>query len=292
MNTPTTLGVFAAGLAIVFGGAMGIGHAVGPVGTAAPTHGMHGMGSAAGEPAALPEGLSVSSQGYTLDLETTSLPQGRAAELSFRLLGPDGLAVTRYTPTQDKDLHLIVVRRDGSGFQHVHPVRDPQGRWTTQITLPLAGSYKVFADAAPDTRSEALVLSADLSVAGDYQPAPVPPVSRTVQVDGYTVTLTGDLVAGTEARLVLSISRDGRRVTDLQPYLAAYGHLVSLRSGDLAYLHTHPDGVPGDGHTAAGPAITFGVEVPTAGSYRLYLDFQHHDAVHTAEFTATATEAA
>jgi hypothetical protein len=29
--------------------------------------------------------------------------------------------VTAYTPTHDKDLHLIVVRRDGTGFQHVHP---------------------------------------------------------------------------------------------------------------------------------------------------------------------------
>jgi hypothetical protein len=74
-------------------------------------------------------------------------------------------------------------------------------------------------------------------------------------------------------------------VTDLQPYLAAYGHLVALREGDLAYLHVHPEGTPGDGKTAAGPGIGFVAEVPSAGGYRLFLDFQHDGVVRTAEFT-------
>jgi hypothetical protein len=84
--------------------------------------------------------------------------------------------------------------------------------------------------------------------------------SRTAQVDGYTVKLT-----------------------DLQPYLAAYGHLVALRQGDLAHLHVHPDGVPGDGVIPAGPAIEFVAEVPSAGTYRLFLDFQHDGVVRTAD---------
>lgn len=63
---------------------------------------------------------------------------------------------------------------------------------------------------------------------------------------------------------------------------------MALRQGDLAYLHVHPEGTPGDGRTPAGPAITFAAEVPSAGAYRLYLDFRHGDAVHTAEFTVLA----
>ena len=60
---------------------------------------------------------------------------------------------------------------------------------------------------------------------------------------------------------------------------------VALRAGDLAYLHVHPAGEPGDGVTAAGPAITFFAVVPSAGHYRLYLDFQHQGVVRTAAFT-------
>ncbi len=63
---------------------------------------------------------------------------------------------------------------------------------------------------------------------------------------------------------------------------------MALRDGDLAYLHVHPDGEPGDGRTRPGPGITFYATVPSAGSYALFLDFQHQGVVRTAAFTATA----
>jgi len=81
-------------------------------------------------------------------------------------------------------------------------------------------------------------------------------------------------------------------VTDLQPYLSAYGHLVVLRDGDLAYLHVHPTGEPGDGATRPGPDVRFRTTAPSTGTYRLFLDFRHGDVVRTAEFTlSTAQEA-
>jgi hypothetical protein len=154
------------------------------------------------------------------------------------------------------------------------------------------GQYRIFADFQPAARTEPLTLGVDVPAAGNYQPRPLRPAARTATVDGYTVDLTGNLVAGAESTVTLRVSRDGKPVTDLQPYLGAYGHLVALRDGDLAYLHVHPDGTPGDGRTASGPGITFHAEVPSAGSYRLYLDFQHDGQVHTAEFTAVTADGA
>jgi hypothetical protein len=84
------------------------------------------------------------------------------------------------------------------------------------------------------------------------------------------------------------VRKDGEPVTDLQPYLGAYGHLVALREQDMAYLHVHPDGAPGDGSTHSGPGVTFYAEVPTTGAYRLFLDFRHDGVVRTADFTALA----
>ena len=74
------------------------------------------------------------------------------------------------------------------------------------------------------------------------------------------------------------MSRDGKPVTNLQPYLGASGHLVVMRAGDLAYLHVHP----------VGKGLAFDAEVPSVGTYRLYLDFKHRGVVRTAEFTAVA----
>jgi hypothetical protein len=122
----------------------------------------------------------------------------------------------------------------------------------------------------------------DLAAAGVYQPLALAPVSDVSTVDGYTVRLEGELVAGTSSKLTLRIERDGAPVRDLEPYLAAYGHLVALRDGDLAYLHVHPEP-----STEPGPALTFFADVPSAGGYRLFLDFQHGGRVHTAAFTMT-----
>ena len=315
MKTPLKLGGFIAALAAILAASFGVGNAIGPIGqTTQPTshsgddmkhdagpeqaghdntdskdsgHANHG-GAATKQPG----GLMISEHGYTLDLDSMILAAGRTP-VRFRVTGPDGQPVTDYEPTHDKELHFIAVRRDMSGYQHVHPTLEKSGNdagtWSIELDLT-PGAWRVFADFRPSEHGETMTLGADVSVAGPYEPKPLPPVSQTAEVDGYTVTLKGQLVPGESSELTLTVSRNGQPVTDLQPYLAAYGHLVALRSGDLAYLHVHPDGEPGDGTTKPGPDITFFATTPSAGPYRLYLDFQHDGVVRTAEFTVQAGE--
>jgi len=300
MNTALKFGGYTLGLLAVFGAAMGIGAAVTPTAisaaTSSPTPEGHTDMSAmttapAANSASLPGGLMVSQDGYTLRLADRSVRAGSQVPLRFQILGPDGAPVTGYQTEHDKDLHLIAVRRDLSHFQHVHPVLDPEGTWSVPLDLAASGEYRVFADFTPADHDGGLVLGADLAVPGIYEPAPLPEPATIAQlVDGYQVTLAGDLVAGQASELTLTVSKDGVPITDLQPYLAAYGHLVALRAGDLAYLHVHPAGEPGDGVTPPGPGITFYATAPSAGDYRLFLNFQHAGVVRTAEFTLHAGE--
>lgn len=313
MRTPIKLAAYGGILAVAFAGALGTGSVIGsPVLPAEETHSMgemnaggtsseaaHGETHSEPQPAqpaasdALPGGLMVSERGYTLQPETGILPAGPDTQLNFQILSADGEPLTEYEQSHDKDMHLIAVRSDTTGFQHVHPELSEDGTWGVPLDLT-AGTWRVFADFVPgdgNTPGEALTLGVDIEVAGDYTPEELPAVSRTAEVDGYSVTLDGDMVPGTESELTLSVSRDGEPVTDLEPYLAAYGHLVALRGGDLAYLHVHPAGTPDDGETESGPDITFYTTVPSSGDYRLYLDFQHDGVVRTAEFTATADQA-
>jgi len=299
-GTARRLGGFGLALVVAFAAAYGVGQAVGPVAAepepAAGAHedmgeeagGGHGDAHGGAATAPVPKGLTVAADGYTLDVRGTAVRAGARTDFAFRVLDDHGAPVTRFAPTHDKLMHLIVARRDLSGFQHVHPVLAADGTWHVPVTFAAAGAYRVFADFLPAGRDDATTLGADVVVTGAYQPVPLSPPSRTATVDGYTVTLAGELVPGTSSKLTLSVAKDGEPVTDLQPYLAAYGHLIALRQGDLAYLHVHPDGEPGDGRTKPGPAITFYADVPSADTYRLYLDFQHGGVVRTAEFTAVA----
>lgn len=239
---------------------------------------------------ARPGGLSVSESGHTLEFDSTILPTG-VQTVTFRVTGPDGRPVTAFTPEHGKKLHLIAVRRDTTGFQHVHPVMDERGTWSVELTLE-PGDWRFFADIHPDGHDGTMTLGIDASVAGQYDPQPLSEDTRTAHVGEYTVTLDGALVPGAASDLAFTVSRNGRPVTDLQPYLGAYGHLVALRVGDLGYLHVHPEGEPGDGTTEPGPGITFMAAAPSGGAYRLYLDFQHDGVVRTAEFTLRATATA
>ncbi|MFC9790868.1 hypothetical protein [Rhodococcus sp. NPDC127528] len=247
--------------------------------TAPAAHHAHSAGT--------PGGLQITQDGYTLDLAETIARPGDN-DFRFRILGPDGRPVTDYTPIHDRALHLIVVQRELTGFWHVHPELAADGTWSVRLNLPDAGAYRVFTDIAPTQLGHTITLGADLAVVGSYDPQPTPSPNRAAVVDGYEVALDGDLVPGEGDLLTLTVRKDGRPVTDLQPYLAAFGHLVILRAGDLAYVHVHPNGEPGDGVTAPGPDITFHTAVPGAGTYRLFLDFKHGDTVHTAAFTLHA----
>ncbi|KYK15211.1 MULTISPECIES: hypothetical protein [Streptomyces] len=299
MRTGLRITAFTAALAATFGTAYGVGRTVEPVvAESAPApHDTHDRTPAAseaggdhgGHEAEAAGGLQISEKGYTLDLATPRVTAGQKAELRFTVRDADGDAVTAYQREHDKEMHLIVASRDLVTYRHLHPTRAADGTWSTPVDLPSAGGYRVFADFTPagkDARN--LTLGADLAASGRYEPARLPAPDRTATTDGYRVALSGSLRPGEPGELTLRVSRDGKPVTDLQPYLGAYGHLVALRSGDLAYLHVHPNGEPGDGTTEPGPAISFTATAPSAGTYRLFLDFKHEGEVRTAAFTVRA----
>ncbi|MDK0517882.1 hypothetical protein [Streptomyces sp. ML-6] len=290
MNNALRITAFAAALAATFGTAYGVGRSVDPLVAAEDRpaqHGGHGGGEGAGggeekrkaaDHAA--GGLGISDGGYTLALENPVIRAGARSEIRFTVKDDSGRKVTAYRREHGKELHFILASSDLTQYRHLHPVRAADGTWSTSVDLPEAGGYRAFADFTPAAPGAGnLTLGADLAVSGAYRPAALPAPRATAGTDGYDVALDGDLRAGRSGELKLTISRNGRPVTDLQRYLGAYGHLVALRSGDLAYLHVHPnEGGPG-------PEVSFTATAPSAGTYRLFLDFQHEGKVRTAAFT-------
>jgi hypothetical protein len=303
MNTGLKITAFAAALTATFGTAYGVGKGVDPVvgggQSQSTTHDGHGApkekssgedsGHSGGHETAPAGGLQISEGGYTLALETSRVAAGKSTKLRFSIQDENGRKITAYEREHGKELHFIVASRDLTTYRHLHPTRAADGTWSTSADLPTAGAYRAFADFQPAAKGvEGVTLGADLAVSGTYAPAAVPPPTATAKVDGYEVTLDGRLQPGKSDELKLNVSKNGKPVTDLQPYLGAYGHLVALRSGDLAYLHVHPNGEPGDGTTEPGPRIAFTATAPSSGTYRLFLDFQHKGTVRTAAFTVEA----
>ena len=226
-----------------------------------------------------PSGLSSSAGGLTL--ETAWKPEdggGRAGTLQFRIVDPSGRALRDFDEQHGKAMHLMVVRRDLTHYRHLHPSMSEDGTWSAPLEFPEPGPYRMFADFAAAGR--ALTLGDDLGIPGRYDPLPLPEPAGAERVGGYEVSLASDVGDGGSASLVFGVSRNGRPVEDLEPYLGALGHLVALREGDLAFLHVHPETEDG-----SGPRIAFRAAFPSEGRYRLFLQFAHEGRVQTVGFT-------
>jgi hypothetical protein len=258
-------------LGALFAGAVAAGSAVGPIERGASLVGDHAQESSA---AHSPAGLSVSENGLSLVPVWRILAPERPRIFSFRVFDSNGRVLRAYDELHERRMHFLLVRRDLTGFQHLHPVLRPDGMWTTTLKLDKPGAYRAFADFA--SRGRRTVLAVDLAAPGIAVPQPLPPpVARAGAGEGYEVALETDGIApGQPSMLSFRVRRDASAVR-VDRYLGARGHLVVLREGDLGYLHTHPEG----------DELDFETTFPSAGRYRAFLQFVHNGRLHTAAFT-------
>ena len=279
------LTIFAAALALLFGAGAAAGRLIDPGApggeAAAHDNAPEEMESTTGEHTEMAvdpvRGLAVAEHGLRVVVEDPELRSGTLERLRFRVVDERGATVRDFDVEHTKRMHLILARRDLTGFQHLHPEMAADGTWSTPLELNEAGSYRLFADFSHD--GEATTLASDLRVDGPADLVPLPaPRPTAVSDGGYDVRLdSGAARASEEAELRFTVTKDGRPVAT-EPYLGADGHLVALRDGDLAFLHVHPT-------DAAGDSIGFEATFPTTGAYRLFLQFKVDGKVQTVAFT-------
>jgi hypothetical protein len=266
VSVPARIGLFVGGLALAFAAAFAVGDALDPEGAdekAAAGHAGDGHGSSSAAAAGKPARIVV---------EDRRFEPGATEALAFRVVDSDGDPVEDYEVEHERAMHVIVVRHDLTGYQHVHPRRTDDG-WEVDVTFPDGGPHRVFADFASGGAS--YTLGADVEVSGSYKPEDLPAPTETASAAGYEVTVAK---SGKERRY--TVARDGAPVDDIEPYLGARGHLVALREGDLAFQHVHPKDA-----ATPGAEINFDVALAKAGDYRLFLQFKHDGEVPTVAFT-------
>jgi hypothetical protein len=278
VTTLARVSLFVVLLAAVFGGAAVVGAAVDPSGSdpiaghaGGDGEGVAAHGSDTGSPDATLPGVAVAQDGYRLALNRTAYDdRGAEQRVAFQILDDEGRPVRDFDVAHEKRMHFIVVRRDFADFQHVHPRMRDDGTWTQDVRFARGGGYRVFADF--ERHGEQHTLGADVQVSGNFAPEALPAPRETVRSDGgLEVTLRAR-----DGHLEFEVRDQGAVVNDgLDPYLGAKGHLVALREGDLAYLHTHPEG----------DELAFETTYPSAGAYRLFVQFSYKGRRHTAAFT-------
>jgi hypothetical protein len=239
---------------------------------------------------------------YLLDMKVTpqAVRPGQAARLAFTVRHPDTRAtVFTFATVHEKQFHLFVVSHDLEYYDHVHPEMQADGSWAIDVTLPKAGYYKLIADFLPLGGTPQVVprlLAAgdagDLGAARAQLPSD-DVFRKTAGSMDVALSLPADgLVAGRDETLRYHIvdAKTGRPVTDLEPYLAAFGHTLVLSEDTLDFVHAHPvEQLPEKIETAAGgPDLTFKALLPKPGRYRLWTQLKRDNVVTTTSFTVTA----
>jgi len=203
----------------------------------------------------------------------------------------------------DKKLHLIVVSKDLSYFDHIHPefqangsydinvlakdAKYSKGKFHNETRFEQGGEYVLFADYVPSGASHQLE-RIELNVTGTPYKAQKFMTSRIVgMVDGYEVSLVpegGKFFSEGTSHIAGIIKKDGKEVSadSFENYLAAKAHVVVISEDTQNYLHVHPEVVDGrlDLHTAFGKA----------GIFRGWMQFQTNGQVHTADFVIKVEE--
>ncbi len=298
-TTPSRLAAFSLGLALAAGTAGAIGAATGATppfqdclkvsassagfGSGAMADSGHGA-RAMIEPVPGSDGLHVQLAGMRLAPLSRTVSATTSTSWRFQIIGCSGKPIRHFDRENTKLLHLVVVRTDLSGYQHLHPVLGADGTFTIDLRTARPGSYRAITDFVIDGRK--YVLGTSLTAPGAVRSIPLQPPSTEARTDGYAVELQrpAQLTAGHEAQLTFRITRHGQPVHALERYLGSYGHLVALHAPELAYSHAHPVSAdPVDG------AITFNTELGERGRYRLFLQFQTRGRVHTVAFTQTVS---
>jgi hypothetical protein len=259
---------------------------------------------------ALVAGTALEAADYRLELTTAppAVEAGRPARFRFAVFHPvTGAAVTDFAVVHDRPYHLFVVSQDLTHFDHVHPEQGPDGSFSIELTLPRPGYYKLYSDFLPSGGGPQIIAQPVVTARfdGDIVSSIArlePDRSLSKTIEGTIVELQidpGELVSGGSVPLKFRLLDETTRepVTDLEPYLGAWGHALVLSEDGLEYIHAHPTEMlpeSGDAGTTlkdratalrGGPVVTFDALFPKAGRYRVWLQFHRRGRTTTAWFT-------
>ncbi|MFZ2545162.1 MAG: hypothetical protein WAW80_04245 [Candidatus Saccharimonadales bacterium] len=223
--------------------------------------------------------------------------------IEFEIRDENNKVLKAFDTEYKEPMHIMVVRKDRSNFQHLHPALDKtSGKFTlANFTLPLDGDYRVLADftsseAAKDDLGVKISSAPYIDIKTAGGPGVAQPLSidkLTSSVNGFTADISpliGDsagvtktIIANEPIVLINNINKDGVPYKNLETIYGALGHFISF-GPNLEYLHAHPtfdEKIPQTG------SLSFLAHFTSPGQYKIYVQTKADGQVNTAEYNLT-----
>lgn len=220
------------------------------------------------------------------EMEGKRLGMGKM-ELMLHVTDANGAPVTRFTEDMTKLMHLIVVSKDFSSFQHVHPEQIEGNAFRATLDFPYAGKY-LFATEFRPNKSKVTIHKQWIQVDGNNESKEALSLDAAFEkrVGGLDVTFSASpainqIKAGQTVMLLYRFmdAETGNPIKQVEPFLGTSGHCVILSSSADQYVHAHAMEA-----MSGGANVMFHTVFPEKGTYKLWGQFQYEGKTVTVPF--------
>src|SRR5947199_8057036 len=235
-----------------------------------------------------------------------SIAPGKPTTVAFTIDQPSGSPLTAYHtgPGPHTGVHLIIVSDDLSTIIHRHPPMQAGGRFRQQVVFPTPGRYRVIVDAYPRHGGPVpnFQLFRDVRVLGPPTPEPLGSYHAVQPVGRFTFSAPRrPRVRAIQSRLMtVHVTDSAGRPVRFVPWYGALAHAIFFHVGTLDYFHTHvcAPGASGcasliagarvTGRSSAPGKLTIGILLPTAGTWKLFLQSKPNGKLVTVPYVLKA----
>lgn len=176
-------------------------------------------------------------------------------------------------------MHIFVIDQTLQDYHHIHPTpTNNPGEFVFNFTPNTNNSYNVWTDIKLLRDDQSHRLKSTIPSARSQNIRTHIPTNTHTISDGVTInwqspsTLRKDTSTTVDVTLTDSM---GNPITDLQPLMGAYAHLVGFSADGKSIVHTHPIGEePATANDRGGPTMRFHITPDFTGSSQFYLQFK------------------
>lgn len=226
-------------------------------------------------------------------------PLNSETALRFSIEDQNSKVLKDFDTSQDQILHLTIVRKDRTNFQHLHPVLDKvNGSFTKPVLFPGNGDYRIYATFATsedsrNVKSETVYKDVQVGDLSNYVPPQALEINKTAAVSngyiaGFFFPPNDDSVgptntsyyAGQDSSIAISINKNGHAYTNFETYDGSLGRLAIL-GPDLQLTTVDSTAL---GNSEQSGLLTFSVVFPKSGLYKLFLQTEAENQLTTFDF--------
>lgn len=209
-----------------------------------------------------------------------------STRLEFKVYDTDtNSIVDAFDILQERLMHIIVLTDTLEEYQHIHPTYMGNGTFSVETVFPREGYYYLYLEYAPKGEAEVVSIITIQTEQAVKQSAYLEVGPFKKSVGPYTIEHEPkeDILVRESTDFIYTIreTRTGKPITDLQPYLGAYGHLAAVSEDGEIFTHVHPLDIPKE---KGGPHIRFNTLFQKPGKYVLFVQFKHNGQVFVTDF--------